>query len=120
MSGVRIDTSQVDAALAKVKRAAKDLTEANRLAATALLPGVRQRTPHRTGDLSNSWEVEADDRGGRIVSTLDYANLVEDGSKNMSGAHMGRETVDASDRDLVEAYEQALTKALHDAGFETR
>lgn len=119
---VRVDTREVDRALALVEAAAKDLTAANRAAAEALLPGVKQRTPVRTGALAASWRVEATADAGSIVSDERYAGIVENGdaARGIEGAHMGAETVDASERELGEAYEAALAVAFKRAGFDVK
>jgi len=116
--GIRVDTHELDRAIAAVERSLEDLAAANQAAAEALLPAVAQRTPVRTGRLAASWSATA----GVIESDEEYAGAIEygDPDRGIEGAHMARDAVAASERDLVDAYEIELGRIMRRAGFELR
>lgn len=115
MSGeVRVDTRELDGALDKLTRDVETMPEAWRAVGDVILPGVRDRTPVRSGSLRDSWTAEpAGDRVG-ITSELPYARMVETINAPVAG------TITASEREIVEALEAELARAAAAAGFEVR
>lgn len=54
---------------------------------------VKRRTPVRTGRLQAGWETEVTEDEINISNDVEYAGFVEDGTENMSGAHMLKVTI---------------------------
>lgn len=118
-SAIRVDSHELDAALAKLERSVADLRAAHTVVVAGLLPGVRLRTPFRTGELGSSWRTDATETAGQISSDLDYAAPIEYGvpRRNVRAYSMVRDTLAASEREIVDGYGREIGKLGARAGF---
>lgn len=118
VGGVR----EMQAALKRVAHDAADMTAAHKAVSAALVPGVALRTPRRTGALSQSWSGGGTKTRARLTSSLPYAGPIEYGwsERGIEPARMVRDTVDASQREIVDAYQHELAKLAARDGFEAR
>jgi hypothetical protein len=119
-AGIRVDTRQLEAATGKLKSELEGMSAEHVSVVSGLLPGVRMRTPHRTGALLASWDAVPATGGAAITSELEYAAPQEYGvSGRFEGARMVRDTLEAEQEELKSAYERELLKAGARAGFGT-
>jgi hypothetical protein len=117
---VRVDTSQLKRATAQLEGELEGMSAQHVSVVSGLLPGVRMRTPHRTGALLASWDVTPADHGAAITSELRYAGPQEYGVPGrFEGARMVRDTLEAEQDELRSAYERELEAAGKRAGFGT-
>jgi len=96
-----------------------DMAPAHEKIARARLPGVRQRTPVRSGALASSWDAEGSPDGGGILSPLPYAGPIEFGSsaRNIIGVGMIAATLEAEAADVTAEYGEAIAERARARGF---
>lgn len=118
VSGVR----EVQAALKRLEADAADLKSAHLAVSTALLPGVTQRTPRRTGELARSWAAGATKTRARVTSPLRRAGPIEYGwpARGIEPARMVRDTVEAESSTILETYGREIARLAAADGFETK
>lgn len=99
-----------------------DLKTVHQDVSSALVPGVRLRTPHRTGALAASWQAGATATRARITTPLRYGGVIEYGhpARGIEPARMIGETVEASHAEILETYEAGLARLAAAEGFEVR
>jgi hypothetical protein len=87
--------------------------------ASALAPGIGQRTPRRSGALAASWKPGATKTRARLTTTLRYGGVIEYGwpARGIEAARMIRATIDASHAVILETYETELARLGAGAGF---
>jgi hypothetical protein len=109
-------------ALKRVSDGAADMTSAHRAVAGRLVPGIALRSPRRTGALASSWVPGATKGRARITSRVLYAGPIEYGwpARHIEPARMVRDTVEASTREIREAYESEIARLGARAGFEVK
>lgn len=118
VTGVR----ELQTALKKLDAQASDMAAVHKTVAVQLVPGVAMRTPRRTGALAASWQAGATKTRARLTTPLPYGGPIEYGwpERGIEPARMVRDTVDASQRQIVETYEAEIAKLAQRDGFETK
>ena len=118
VTGVR----EVQRALKTLEVDAADLKAAHLAVSSALLPGIAQRTPRRSGALAGSWAAGATKTRARMTSTLPYAGVIEYGwsERGIEPARMVRDTVGASSAEILSIYERELERLGRSAGFDVK
>lgn len=118
VTGVR----EVQAALKKLEASSSDLATVHREVAATLIPGVALRSPRRTGVLAGSWSAKSTKTRARIVSSAEYAGVIEYGwaKRGIEPARMVRDTIESSQREIVGEYEDAIAKLGARAGFDVQ
>jgi hypothetical protein len=119
--GIRVDSRELERGLDALRARASAMPEAHAAVASSLVPGIAQRTPVRSGALAGSWSASGEDGRGVITSDEPYAGVVEfgDPARGIDGARMVRDTIDASERDVLEGYEAGLEREAKRIGFGT-
>lgn len=112
--GIKVDSREVEAALDKLAGATAAMPEAWAAAGDAVLPGIRQRTPVRSGDLAGSWEASGAGDRAEISSSLPYAGVVE------AINHPIADTLAADERALLEALEAEVARIAARIGFDVK
>lgn len=112
--GIRVDSKELEAALDKLAKETAAMPETWAAVGEELLPGVRQRTPVRSGSLSASWEAGGEPGRATISSELPYAGTVEFHNAPIA------DTLAASERVIVDTLERELARAARSIGFEVR
>lgn len=79
-----------------------------------LLPGVRQRTPVRSGAMRDSWEATGAPGRAQIGSELPYAGVIEAVNRPIG------DTIDASSDVILATLEEEIARAARSIGFEVR
>jgi hypothetical protein len=116
VSGVR----EVQGAMRKLDVQAQDLKAAHLRVASAIVPGIGPRTPHRTGALAASWSAGATKGRARITSSQLYAGPIEYGwpARGIEPARMVRDTIDASRDEILQLYGDELARLGAADGFD--
>lgn len=109
--GIKVDTRALNRGLAELRERVSAMPETHEAVAADLVPGIAQRTPVRTGELAASWSASGEPDRGVITNDEDYAGIVE------SHAHMVADTIAASERTIVEGYEDGIAKTASRVGF---
>jgi hypothetical protein len=96
------------------------MPDAHDAVARARIPGVRSRTPVRSGDLASSWDAAGDSHGGAITSRLVYAGPIEYGwlEHNIAAQRMVRDTLEAEQKDVADGYGVEIEKRAKQRGFD--
>jgi hypothetical protein len=118
VTGVR----EVQAAMKGLGAEVADLKAVHQAVSSVLVPGVRLRTPRRTGELAASWQAGATKTRARITTAKPYGGVIEYGhpARGIEPARMIGETVDASHAEILETYEAGLARLAAAEGFEVR
>lgn len=118
VSGVR----ELQTALRKLEAEAADLKTAHKAVAETLVPGIRGRTPVRSGALALGWQAGATKGRARITSSQRYAGVIEYGhpKRNIEPASMIGETVAASHTEILETYERELGRLAARLDFDVK
>lgn len=120
---VKVDgVREVQRALKKLDADAADLKVAHLAVSSALVPGVTQRTPRRSGALAAGWKAGSTKTRARITNTERYAGPIEYGwpKHNIEPARMVRDTVAAESKTILDTYEHEIAKLGKAADFEVR
>ena len=112
--GIRVDTRQLDDALAKLAAETAAMPETWAAVGEELLPGVRQRTPVRSGRLASSWTAAGEPGRATISSEEPYAGTVEFYNSPIA------DTLAASERVIADTLEERVAAAARSIGFEVR
>lgn len=113
-AGIRVDSRELEAALSKLAAETAAMPETWAAVGEQLLPGVRQRTPVKSGSLAASWEAAGEPGKATISSELPYAGTVEFHNSPIA------DTIAASEADVREVLERELAKVARSIGFEVR
>jgi len=113
-SGICVDSRELEAALDKIAEETAAMPETWAAVGEGLLPGVRQRTPVRSGRLAASWEAAGEPGRATISSSEPYAGTVEFYNAPIA------DTLAASERLIVDTLEDELAKVARSIGFEVR
>jgi hypothetical protein len=118
ITGVR----EVQAALKQLEASSRDLSGVHKRVVSALLPGIAQRTPRRSGALASSWQAKATKTRGRIASSEPYSGVIEYGwvQHSIAPARMVRDTIEAEQSAIVTTYEQEIEQLARRADLEVR
>lgn len=121
-AGIRVDSREAERALEELAGDVSAMPETWHDVGDALLAGVRQRTPVRSGELAASWEARGEADRAAITSSLPYAIVLEYGSeaRGIDGVHMVADTLAASDAVILEELEDAIARQARRIGFEVR
>lgn len=112
--GIKVDSRELEAALDKLRHETASMPEAWAAAGEAMLPGIRQRTPVRSGAAAASWEAHGAGDRVEISSSLPYAGVIE--AVNAPVA----DTLAADERALLEALEAELARIAARIGFDVK
>lgn len=106
----------------RLEASAADLATVHREVAATLVPSVGLRSPRRSGALAGSWSAKSTKTRARIVSSVAYAGVIEYGwaQRGIEPARMVRDTIEASQDEIIGEYERALAKLGARAGFEVK
>jgi len=113
-AGIKVDSREVEHALDKLAADVSAMPATWQAVGDALLPGVRQRTPVRSGALRDSWQAEGLADRTAIGSELPYAGVVEAINAPIA------ETLDASERTITATIEDEIAREAARIGFEVR
>jgi hypothetical protein len=109
--GIKVDTRALDRALGELRDRVTAMPDTHAEVAGSLVDGIAQRTPVRSGELAASWEARGEPDRGLIESTAEYAWIIE------AREHMVADTLAASERTIVEGYEQGVASSASRIGF---
>lgn len=118
---VKVDgVRELQTALRRFDASTADLKGAHAAVAAALVPGIALRTPKRTGALAASWQAGATKTRARITTPKPYGGVIEYGwpARGIEPARMVRDTVDASQAEIVDTYSREIEKLAERAGFD--
>lgn len=120
---VKVDgVREVQRALKTLGAQSADLKTAHLAVSSALVPGVTQRTPRRTGALAAGWKAGATKTRARITNTERYAGPIEYGwpKHNIEPARMVRDTVAAETKTILDTYASELARLAKADDFEVK
>jgi hypothetical protein len=117
---VRVEgVAEVQAALKSMELSARDLSAVHKRVVGALLPGIAQRSPRRTGALAGSYSARSTKTRGRIASSVVYSGVIEYGwaQHSIAPARMVRDTIEAEQATIVDTYQHELAELGKRADF---
>lgn len=112
--GIRVDSRELERALDKLAGEVVEMPETWQAVGDELLPGVRQRTPVRSGAMRDSWTADGAADRATISSDLPYAGVIE--AVNAPVA----DTLAASEDLVRTTLEDEIARAAASIGFEVR
>lgn len=119
--GIKVDSRELERGLDQLRDRVSAMPEAHAAVAADLVPGIVQRTPVRSGALAGSWSSTGQPDRGVIESSEEYAGVVEygDPARGIPPARMVRDTLEASEREVVAGYEDGIEREAKRIGFGT-
>jgi hypothetical protein len=112
--GIRVDSSELRGAVEELASDVAAMPSTWAAVGEALLPGVRERTPVRSGALRDSWTAAGEADRATIGSELPYAGVVE--AINAPVA----DTLAASEAVISATLEEEIARQARSIGFEVR
>jgi hypothetical protein len=109
--------AETAAAFAALRKDVAAMPDAYGSVAAGRIPGVRSRTPVRTGELAGSWESVGEPTRGAITSRLLYAGPIEYGWLENAGRRMVRDTLEAEAQEIADELGRAIEAKGKRRGF---